>query len=297
MYLYHWPIFLWLNPERTGLDGAALFGLRLAVTLAVATVSWHYLEQPILHGRRITGWRPAVARAGGRGRGRGAVRHPCPGAVTQPTIVFERGPQPDDGARRRRRTPPGTGATDRRRPRRLPSRSPRDRARVRAPAVPSPPPPPVRRILLLGDSVAQTLGRGLERWGPTHGVIVVNAARFYCGIARGGRLGALLGRNTRHLRRLGRGLAPLLDRVRPDVVVMLSTIWDVGARQRDEWGPDYLDEGDPPFDQFIIDEWGRAADLLRSRGARVVWLTIPCSTPPGLTHTHELRERQLPPSR
>ena len=31
VYLYHWPIFLWLTPERTGLDGAALFGERMAV--------------------------------------------------------------------------------------------------------------------------------------------------------------------------------------------------------------------------------------------------------------------------
>ena len=65
---------------------------------------------------------------------------------------------------------------------------------------------------------------------------------------------------------------------------MLSTIWDVGARQRDEWGPNYLDEGDAPFDQFTIDEWGRAADLLGSRGARVVWLTSPCTAQEGLTN-------------
>src|SRR5690606_8654507 len=36
VYLYHWPIFLWLTPARTGRDGLSLFGLRLVVTLGAA---------------------------------------------------------------------------------------------------------------------------------------------------------------------------------------------------------------------------------------------------------------------
>ena len=55
VYLYHWPIFVWLSPERTGLDGWSLFAVRLAVTLAVAVASYVVIEQPIRHG---TGWRP-----------------------------------------------------------------------------------------------------------------------------------------------------------------------------------------------------------------------------------------------
>ncbi len=136
---------------------------------------------------------------------------------------------------------------------------------------------------MLGDSVAQTLGRGLERWGPAHGVTVVNGARFYCGIARGGRMGALLGRTNTTCGNWAGTWPALLDRTRPEVVVMLTTLWDTGRRQRDEWGPDYLGEGDPRFDQFITDEWARAADLLGSHGARVVWLSDPCSAQDGLT--------------
>jgi len=55
VYLYHWPIFVWLSPERTGLGGWSLFAVRLAVTLAVAVASYVVIEQPIRHG---TGWRP-----------------------------------------------------------------------------------------------------------------------------------------------------------------------------------------------------------------------------------------------
>jgi hypothetical protein len=30
------------------------------------------------------------------------------------------------------------------------------------------------------------------------------------------------------------------------------------------------------FDDYLIDEYGKAADLLSSRGAQLVWLTSPC---------------------
>jgi len=53
IYLWHWPIFLALNGERTGWSGPPLFAARCAATVAVAAVSWWLIEQPI---RR---WRPA----------------------------------------------------------------------------------------------------------------------------------------------------------------------------------------------------------------------------------------------
>ncbi len=51
LYLYHWPIFLWLTAAATGLSRWPLFGLRLAVTFAVAIASYRFIEQPILHGK------------------------------------------------------------------------------------------------------------------------------------------------------------------------------------------------------------------------------------------------------
>ena len=38
VYLYHWPIFLWLTEDRTGLEDWPLLGLRMAVTLPIAIV-------------------------------------------------------------------------------------------------------------------------------------------------------------------------------------------------------------------------------------------------------------------
>lgn len=47
LYLWHWPIFVWLDPARTHLHGAALTALRFAATLAVTLASYYALEQPI----------------------------------------------------------------------------------------------------------------------------------------------------------------------------------------------------------------------------------------------------------
>jgi peptidoglycan/LPS O-acetylase OafA/YrhL len=56
IYVYHWPLFLWLSPERVGLDGLALAIIRVAVTFAVALASYHWLERPIREGRVPLTW-------------------------------------------------------------------------------------------------------------------------------------------------------------------------------------------------------------------------------------------------
>ena len=57
VYLYHWPIDVWLNSDRTGLSGWSLIALQLGVTLAVSVLSYRFVEQPVRHG---TSW-PRVA--------------------------------------------------------------------------------------------------------------------------------------------------------------------------------------------------------------------------------------------
>lgn len=63
VYLFHWPIFVVMNEERMGFDGAGLLVVRLAVTLAVAQVSFLLYEQPIRKASRLT-VRPTMAFAG-----------------------------------------------------------------------------------------------------------------------------------------------------------------------------------------------------------------------------------------
>ena len=59
LYLYHWPIYLWLTPARVGIDGWALDGLRIGISVALAWVSYVLIEQPVRHG--FPAGRPARA--------------------------------------------------------------------------------------------------------------------------------------------------------------------------------------------------------------------------------------------
>jgi peptidoglycan/LPS O-acetylase OafA/YrhL/lysophospholipase L1-like esterase len=47
LYLYHWPIFLVLSQDRTGLTTAPLFAIRMAVTIGLSLLSYFILEMPI----------------------------------------------------------------------------------------------------------------------------------------------------------------------------------------------------------------------------------------------------------
>jgi peptidoglycan/LPS O-acetylase OafA/YrhL len=50
VYLWHWPIGLWVTSANSGLDGPGLFVLRCALTLAAALASYCLVEMPIRRG-------------------------------------------------------------------------------------------------------------------------------------------------------------------------------------------------------------------------------------------------------
>ncbi|MGO9495730.1 MAG: acyltransferase family protein [Solirubrobacteraceae bacterium] len=54
LYLWHFPLFLWLTADTVGVTGTTLLLVRLAVTLAVSTASYFLIEQPIRQRRRPT---------------------------------------------------------------------------------------------------------------------------------------------------------------------------------------------------------------------------------------------------
>jgi lysophospholipase L1-like esterase len=58
LYLWHFPLFIYLDHARTGLTGDALFVVRVALTLVVATASFYLIERPIRQGNLLRGRRP-----------------------------------------------------------------------------------------------------------------------------------------------------------------------------------------------------------------------------------------------
>jgi len=53
LYLWHWPVYVVLSPDRTGWDGLALLVPRLALSTALAVASYRLVENPI---RRDATW-------------------------------------------------------------------------------------------------------------------------------------------------------------------------------------------------------------------------------------------------
>ncbi len=66
-YLWHYPVFIVVDPARTGLSGIGLLAARFAATVTLAAASYYLVERPVMEG---TFWRslravgPAVALMG-----------------------------------------------------------------------------------------------------------------------------------------------------------------------------------------------------------------------------------------
>lgn len=47
LYLFHWPVFTWLDEQRIGTGGVGLFAVRIGVTVAITMLSYVLIEKPI----------------------------------------------------------------------------------------------------------------------------------------------------------------------------------------------------------------------------------------------------------
>jgi peptidoglycan/LPS O-acetylase OafA/YrhL len=63
-YLWHYPVYVFINSEQTGVSGLGLLALRFACTFAAATASFYLVERPVMYGvfwRSIKAIVPALA--------------------------------------------------------------------------------------------------------------------------------------------------------------------------------------------------------------------------------------------
>jgi peptidoglycan/LPS O-acetylase OafA/YrhL len=141
IYLWHWPVIVYLTAARTGLSTWPLNLLRIAVTLAVSTASYYLVERPV-----------RLARLRGGARIWGA---PLAGVVTAVVIVVATIPAVADPAKVVGTTHlasssghgvPGAGGYEGQQP-------------IRLAAAPSPADP--LRVMVLGDSVMHDASYGI----------------------------------------------------------------------------------------------------------------------------------------
>jgi peptidoglycan/LPS O-acetylase OafA/YrhL len=65
LYLWHYPVYVVVSAERTGLDGWPLTVLRIAISTALAATSFHFVENPIRRRARWARGRRALPALGG----------------------------------------------------------------------------------------------------------------------------------------------------------------------------------------------------------------------------------------
>jgi peptidoglycan/LPS O-acetylase OafA/YrhL len=263
VYLWHWPVFLTVNAERTGHQGAVLFVVRCLVTVGIAALSYELIERPVRRGWLFGGrWSATaataivgagsvavvlmltavptsrVADAGALGVG-GLAEVDGHGGPTSPTPDSPEGSHTATPAQSRHRHP-------------LAGRTP--------------------VIDVFGDSVAWTLVQYLPE---QRGLDIRDRTALGCGVVR-----------LAPYRYFGQTYAHVADECRawpgrwekaiaaddPDVVVIMVGRWETMDRQLEgRW----THVGEPAFDAYLRDELELAIETTGAHGAKVVLATEP----------------------
>jgi peptidoglycan/LPS O-acetylase OafA/YrhL len=252
LYLWHWPVYLVLTPDRTGLDGWELFVVRVAISIAIAVASYFCVEMPVRRGIWV-GWR---------------IRAATPAAALLAVLAV---------------VVATTGAVDR--------VSVRASATPADVPLSSSAPVGSARVLVAGDSVAWHLGQSFQRLDGELGFATANAAFDGCALQKGVTAARYFGgggdvpleNNDCTI-----GWSEAVARFQPQVVVLvlagqvlgdwqIDGVWThVCERRYDDWYANQLRDG---------------LALLTARGARVVLVAPPPSTvsfvPPELNQGNE----------
>ena len=258
LYIWHWPIFIWLDHSRTGLYSYELFGVRVVVTFAVSVVSFHLIERPIRMGTFVSQWRAWLVVPAGVGAVIVAVVAATTGTTAVASTTFPSAIHPATTTS----SVPGS-----------------------APAA-----APVR-VLLFGDSVALTLGIGLSYPADQakYGYVLSDKGILGCGVVDGPEVELMGARDTTPSACNGSPLSsgePLdqqpwpfqwlnaMNEVKPNVVVLLAGRWEVVDREYQGGWTNILS---PAYAAYVKAQLEEASKLVTATGARMVFLTAPCT--------------------
>ena len=293
LYLYHWPIFAVLSPARTGWSDPWLATVRLAVTFAAAAASAVWLELPIRQGRLPRRLAPVALAGGVAVAVLAVVVVPVPAPVVDltPIDLTAAPPPPPPAAAAANAPSTGTATTlDELASRRAnaplgPVAFSVDVAAGGPTAVghepvgidgePEPGPAAPLRIMIVGDSVGNNIGQGLEEWsaGRTD-VVAWNRSTVACGFELDAEIvdGPPSDRECHEwFDRFGQ----FVDEFEPHVVLVLVGRGDQARRiVPGTDGPKRV--GDPEFDDLMGSTYDRVLATLERPGTTVIISTFPC---------------------
>jgi peptidoglycan/LPS O-acetylase OafA/YrhL len=245
MYLWHFPLFQYLDHARTHLDPYPLLALRVAVTIVFATVSFYVVERPIRRGTFLRGWRTWVAT-------------PAAVGVTVVALLASTSALPATAlvVTPKEFKPPAI----------------RDTGIYAGPPV---------RVLLVGDSTAYTLDTGLARYEKAYDVVIRNGAILGCGVTSGQEYELKGVDSPMDSACNGSHLTEQWPQVwrahensfRPNVVMILAGRWEVVNRTFEGKWTNILN---PKYAAYVKQQLRLAIRVAGASGARVALLTAPC---------------------
>ncbi len=246
IYLWHFPVAVYLDAGRTGLHGVALLALRTVVTVAVAAASFTLVERPVIEARF---WR-TLRSAGPALVAVGATVAVVVAATAGPATAAPTSPAGLVGAR----------ATS---------------AEWRAVHLTSfDGTGPGLRVLLVGDSLALTVGVGLAPYAHAYGIDLGGRSHTGCGVAIALPLldHGVVGDPFTNCPTWPTWWSDDVRELHPQVVGLVIGFWEVVDRvYQGRW--QHL--GDPAFDAYETAQLDRAVAILSSGGAKVALFTSP----------------------
>ncbi|HEY3844822.1 MAG TPA: acyltransferase family protein [Acidimicrobiales bacterium] len=270
VYLWYWPVLLVMSGARLHWGVYPLFAARVGVTVTIAALSARFIELPIRRGA-LPSWRSLVAAPVGAAAALGLV---CASTLVPVSAASLQGSSvvPNDPPT----TTPGTGTAG------GAAAGPSDLIPPLSASSASAPAPttggPIK-VLLVGDSVAGTLGVGLSQYQANDHVQIVNEGIPGCSLSMDQSIKVLF-----YTLPPGQPCAPgddpvplltqwkkWIDAYNPDVVIYLAR----GETFDQEEGGKWRNLGQAAFNQFVADRYRQAIDVMGSKGAAVVLMTTP----------------------
>jgi peptidoglycan/LPS O-acetylase OafA/YrhL len=316
-YLFHWPLYLWITSSRTGLYGGQLFLMRAGATIALSTWSYALVEHPIRRGAVLRG--PALAigwvnasvvvvaalmlalaipKSPSTELASGTTYHPR--TATGAGAVAGATPPGGAAAAAAARNAPaakaltaapgaagtaGAGAhttTTAKQPASV-NETPQGEQWSTTPGPVPAVPPGSLKVAVVGDSMADGLSYGLERWADTRGdVVVYDLARAGCPISRDGDRRFPDGYHYWNIdpdcswwsNQYSERYQDFQS-FNPDVVVVEDGLNEVPDRKLPSWST-WRYPGEPEFDSWLVNEYTTALQTFSKRGAKLVFLNAAC---------------------
>ncbi|MGH9236003.1 MAG: acyltransferase family protein [Acidimicrobiales bacterium] len=241
VYLWHWPVIVYLTPERAGFDGWRLDAACVAAALVLAVASYHLVERPVRRGA-LRGRTVRVALVGSVAAVGVAALVATNGVARVPGTEVALGTE-------------GSGLT----------------------VYPETIPQGAERVLLVGDSGPTFLGPVLAERAQAVGAVAASDSQPFCtvlapeGVARWAD-GQMLVREPCHDERR-QAWSELVEDFDPDVVVYYLAAGGGAAELR--YRGDWVTECDEEYGTYLRDALADDADVLAAGGATVALATTP----------------------